>query len=217
MPKWLKTILAVLLLPVCLGAAEALWRVLRASGSADTTWVPLAAGAACWWAVFLLLPKPMLLYVFGHELTHVLWTWLFGGRVQRLKASATGGHVIVSKTNFLIALAPYFFPVYVVLLVLAFCLGNLLWNWRSGLVWFHLLVGAAYAFHATFTWHILETDQSDVAGQGYFFSAAVIFLGNVTVLLLGLPLLTQQVGLWTALSWWRDGVSRVINWLGAIF
>lgn len=216
MPKWLKLILAVLLLPACLGAAEALWRVVRASGGADTTWVPLLAGAGCWLAVFLLLPKPMLLYVFGHELTHALWTWLFGGRVQKLKASAQGGHVVVSKTNFLIALAPYFFPLYVVLVVLVFSLGNLLWNWRSVRVWFHLLVGAAYAFHATLTWHILETDQSDVSGQGYLFSAVVIFLGNVAVLLLGLPLLTQKVDLLTAMHWWLEGTGRVARWLGTM-
>ncbi len=216
MPKWLKLILAVLLLPACLGAAEALWRVVRASGGADTTWVPLLAGAGCWLTVFLLLPKPMLLYVFGHELTHALWTWLFGGKVQKLKASAQGGHVVVSKTNFLIALAPYFFPLYVVLVVLVFSLGNLLWNWRSLRVWFHLLVGAAYAFHATLTWHILETDQSDVSGQGYLFSAVVIFLGNAAVLLLGLPLLTQQVDLLTAMHWWLEGTGRVAHWLGTM-
>jgi len=32
--------------------------------------VPLLAGAACWVVIFLLLPKPMWIYVFGHELTH---------------------------------------------------------------------------------------------------------------------------------------------------
>lgn len=213
MPKWLKTIIAVLLLPACLGAAEALWRVIEASGSADTTWVPLLAGAGCWVAIFLLLPKPMMVYVFGHELTHALWTWLFGGNVRRLKASAKGGHVVVSKSNFVIALAPYFFPLYVVLVVVLFCLVGLFWDWRGYLVWFHLLVGAAYAFHATLTWHILETDQSDISSQGHLFSAVVVFLGNVMVLLLGLPLLTEKVKLLTALGWWLEGTTRVFQLL----
>ncbi|MEI9960181.1 MAG: hypothetical protein WDM76_03325 [Limisphaerales bacterium] len=82
-PKWIKLIIAILLLPVCAGAAMALWRVLAASGGADTVWVPLLAGAACWGVIFLLLPKPMWIYVFGHELTHALWTWLFGGKVKK--------------------------------------------------------------------------------------------------------------------------------------
>jgi Zn-dependent protease len=67
-PKWVKLLIAILLLPVCAGAAESLWRVLRASGGADTTWVPFLAGVACWVVIFLLLPKPMWIYVFGHEL-----------------------------------------------------------------------------------------------------------------------------------------------------
>src|SRR5437868_7595755 len=129
MPKWAKMILAILLLPVCAGAAWALWGVLRASGSADTTWVPALAGAACWCVIYLLLPKPMWIYVFGHELTHALWTWLMGGRVKKFKASSTGGHVIVTKNNFLIALAPYFFPLYAVLVVLVFLAGDWAWNW----------------------------------------------------------------------------------------
>ena len=96
---------------------RALWLVLCASGGADTVWVPLLAGAACWLVIFLLLPKPMWIYVFGHELTHALWTWLFGGRVKKMKVTSAGGHVVVSKTNFLIALAPYFFPLYAVLVI----------------------------------------------------------------------------------------------------
>src|SRR5687768_10268500 len=114
MPRWLKFVIGILLLPVCFGAANALSRVLSAAGNAHTFWVALVGGAACWLAVFLLLPKPMLLYVFGHELTHAVWTWAFGGRVKRFKVTRGGGHVIITKSNFLIALAPYFFPLYVV-------------------------------------------------------------------------------------------------------
>jgi hypothetical protein len=143
MPKWLKFILALLLLPVCAGEAQALGRVLLNTGGADTTWIPLLAGLACWFVIFLLLPKPMWLYVFGHEFTHALWTWLFGGQVKQMKVSSGGGHVVVSKNNFLIVLAPYFFPFYAVLVVLLFGLGDLIWDWRPYLVWFHLALGAS--------------------------------------------------------------------------
>ena len=180
MPKWCKFIIALLLLPVCLGAMKTLALVFSHSrGEAATqTWVALLGGAACWLVVFLLLPKPMLLYVFGHELTHALWTWLFGGRVKKFKATAHGGHVVVTKNNFLISLAPYFFPVYASLLVAIFLIGHLLWDWRPYLVWFHLLLGAAYAFHVTLTWHILKTKQSDITQQGYLFSWVIIFLAT---------------------------------------
>ena len=213
MPKWIKLIIAILLLPICGGAAMALLKVLHACGSADTTWIPLLAGAACWIVIFFLLPKPMWIYVFGHELTHVLWTWLFGGQVKQMKVTSKGGHVIISKTNFVIALAPYFFPLYVVLVVGVFALGNLIWNWHGYLVWFHLCVGAAYAFHLTLTFHVLQTQQSDITSQGYLFSAAIIFLGNVCVLLFGIPLLTEKVHLLEVLHWWLNSTDRILLWI----
>jgi hypothetical protein len=192
MPKWVKTIIAVLLLPLCVGMAKALFMVLRGSGQADTTWVVTLAGGACWLVIYLLLPKPMWIYVFGHELTHALWTWLFWGRVKKFKATANGGHVVITKNNFLIALAPYFFPLYTFLITVIFVVGHWIWGWARFQVWLHLLLGASYAFHVTLTWHILKTRQSDITQQGYLFSAVIIFLGNVSVLLIGIPLLTRQ-------------------------
>jgi hypothetical protein len=208
-PKWGKMIVALLLLPLCAGAVVALEKVARASGRADTVWVPMLAGAACWVVVYLMLPKPMRLYVFGHELTHAVWTWLFLGRVKRFKVGGHGGHVVVTKNNFLIGLAPYFFPLYAVLVVGVFALGHLLWDWGAYQAWFHLLLGAAYAFHLTLTGYILHTRQSDITSQGYLFSAVVIFLGNVTVLLLAIPLLTKG-GVLNAFGWWLRATGDIL-------
>jgi hypothetical protein len=217
MPKWCKTIIALLLLPLCAGAVEALWQMLKLSGDVTTIWVGVLSGAACWVVIYSLLPKPMWVYVLGHELTHVLWTWLFGGRVKRFKASSRGGHVIVTKNNFLISLAPYFFPVYAALVVGLFVIGNLIWNWEPYMVCFHLLLGAAYAFHLTLTWHILKTEQSDITQHGYLFSAVVIFLGNIGILLLGVPLLTAKVNVLTAMKWWMENTEQVVLGLVRLF
>lgn len=210
MPKWAKTIIGCLLLPACYGAVVTLARVLRATGGADTTWVPIAAGAACWLTIYLMLPTPMRLYVFGHEFTHALWTWLFGGRVAKFKIGAKGGHVVVTKSNFIIALAPYFFPIYVVLVIALFLAGHLLWDWTGYRVWFHLCVGAAYAFHVTLTGHILQARQTDITHEGYLFSGVVIFLGNIGVLLLGIPPLTRQLTVPTVLTWWWEASAGVV-------
>lgn len=216
MPKWVKMLVAIALLPLCIGAGRALWMIFQHAGSWDTTWVPLLAGAACWVVIYLLLPRPMWIYVLGHELTHAIWAWLFGAQIKRMKVTSSGGHVVVTKTNFLIALAPYFFPLYAVLVVAIFCVGHLVWGWRGLLALFHLLLGAAYAFHVTLTAHTLKTQQSDITEQGYLFSAVVIFLGNITVLLLGVPLLVPKVGVWTALGWWFECTGEVFHRIGQL-
>jgi hypothetical protein len=209
--KGWKAAVAVALLPACVGAVMALVRIIGASGHADTTWVALFGGAGCWLAVFLLLPKPMWFYVVGHEFTHALWTWVCGGKVKRFSVSAKGGHVIVTKDNFLIVLAPYFFPFYVFLVVLVFAMGNWIWGWRRHLVWFHFLIGAAYAFHVTLTTYILRTRQSDITSQGYLFSGVIIWLGNALVLLMGIPLVTGTTGMMEAFGCWLRETGRLFS------
>ena len=217
MPKWVKLLVGIALLPVCVGTAKAVWLVLSRTGQADRVWLPMLAGAACWIVVFLLLPKPMWVYVFGHELTHAVWTWIFGGSVKKFKAGPDGGHVVTTKSNFCVVLAPYFFPLYAVLLVLVFGALFLAGAWHEAYVpWFHLVLGAAYAFHVTLTWHILRTRQTDITSQGYIFSAAVIFLGNALVLLIGAPLLARR-SLGDALMSWlhcnHEVLRRLVTWL----
>ncbi len=215
-PKWLKLIVGLLLLPLCAGAMPTFVKVLRVSGGAVEVWVPLAAGAACWLVVFALLPRPMWIYVVGHELTHVVWAWLFGGKLKKFKATSQGGEVVITKSNFLVALAPYFFPLYAVLVVLLFLIGHLIWGWARWAPVFHLLLGAAYAFHLTLTWEILQTRQSDITGQGYLFSGVIIFLGNMLGLLLGIPLLTGKASLLTVLGWWLEGTGGLLKRLSAL-
>lgn len=210
--KWLKLLIGILLLPVCYGAGLALWLALQTSGEADTTWVPLLAGGICWLVIYLLLPKPMLIYVFGHELTHALWTWLFLGSVKKFKASAKGGKVVITRENFLITLAPYFFPLYAVFVVLVFWAGDLIWGWTQYRMWFHLMLGAAYSFHITLTWHVLKTEQSDITSQGYLFSAVIIFIGNVMLLLIAIPLLANQ-NIPEVFRWWYAGTVDAVTWL----
>jgi hypothetical protein len=209
--KFLKLILGILLLPLCVGSALAVWRMLRLSGSADSIWVPLLGGALCWGVVYLLLPRPMWIYVAGHELTHAVWAWLFGGRVAGIRVTSRGGHVDVSKTNFVIALAPYFFPFYAVLVVLVFLVLRLMFGWEPLEVWFLLLLGAAYAFHLTLTGHILKTRQSDITEHGCVFSSVIIFLGNTLVLVLAIPLLMSSTSIPTGLRWCWDETWRLLQ------
>jgi hypothetical protein len=145
----------------------------------------------CWIVIYALLPKPMWTYVLGHELTHAIWAWAFGARVKRLAVSRTGGHVVVSKTNTLISLAPYFFPLYAVSLAV---LHGILSRWLDPgplRPWFLLAYGAAYGFHITMTVDVLRTRQPDLVEHGIFFSLVVIWIGNAALVLLSLPFLVE--------------------------
>ena len=79
------------------------------------------------------------------------------------------------------------------------------------------VVGAAYAFHVTLTWHALKTRQSDITSQGWLFSAVILFLGNTGLLLLGLPFLTAKVSWFNALGWWLESSGQIFNWLARRF
>ena len=66
-----------------------------------------AVGAAVWTLWFfgsiwsLGAPQPLHAYVFGHELTHAIWVWLWRGRVYDKKMwSSDGGYIITDTTNF---------------------------------------------------------------------------------------------------------------------
>lgn len=209
--------LGVALLPWCVGASWALLGVLRATGSAANFWVSLLGGAAAWVVIFLMLPKPMWIYVVGHELTHILWAWLFGGRVKSMRASSRGGHVVVTRSNTLVLLAPYFFPLYAVLWAVAWLMGGWVFDGERLLPGFHFGLGFTYAFHITLTAYILRIRQPDIAAAGWFLSAVVIWLGNVLVLLLTLPLLTRRVALTTALGWMVERTGRFLVWLASPF
>jgi hypothetical protein len=63
----------------------------------------------------------------------------------------------------------------------------------------------------TLTGHVLKTRQSDVTDQGYVFSATVIALGNLLVLVLALPLLTGQPDLPTAGRWCWEGTRQAVE------
>jgi hypothetical protein len=201
MPKWLKLLIGLALLPAAAGVTLAVARVVQAARAADEVWVALAAGMACWLVISVLLPAPQRAYILGHELTHAAWSLLFGGRVKSLKVAGQHGRVVVTKTNALVTLAPYFFPLYAVIVLAVFQAADRLWDWRGVAVYFHLLLGAAYGFHLTFTVAALRSKQPDVASQGWLFSLAVIWLGNGLVLLLGLAVLTGRVEASTALGW----------------
>jgi hypothetical protein len=210
MPKFFA---GLLLIPLCIAAARTAFRIVRATTTADFFWIPFLAGAACWLTIYIFLPKPLWLYVCGHELTHALWAKLFGAKVKSIKITARGGFVTLTKTNFLISLAPYFFPLYAVSILIAFNIAAFIWGLSPWFPLLYLLLGAAYCFHLTLTGHALSMKQTDISEQGYLFSAVVIWLGNLGVLIISLCPLTGKMSLWTALTALTADTIAAVAWI----
>jgi hypothetical protein len=179
----LRFLAGLVLLPAGAAVAHALWRVvlylpLRPEAfSPDAAW--LIGGFVVWLLFYGLLPRPTRAYVMGHELTHALWGWLMGARVSKLRVGEDSGSVTLSKTNFLVTLAPYFFPFYTMLLLAVFGALALFYPVERYHLWWMGMVGLTWGFHFTFTVSTLLQRQSDVQACGRLFSYAVIILLNL--------------------------------------
>ncbi len=125
------------------------------------------------------------LYVFGHELTHALAAWAFGGKVLAFHVGESGGHVDLSQTNAFVALAPYCVPLFALAVIAAYRLILWLRPAAGGQSAFLALMGVTLSFHAVKTCEVLwDRRQPDLAAAGgSVFSISWIALANGLVLL----------------------------------
>ncbi len=184
-----KLLLGVALLPACVVATMtfrgSVFPVFRSE-------IYFFAGLFSYLLLLAIFQQPVRTYIFGHELTHVMWVWLFGGKVKGFKAKASGGQVRASRSNSLIFLAPYFFPLYSILAIALYYLLGLFWEIPYGLRILGFVLGFTWAFHITFTIYVLLQGQPDVWAAGRIFSFPFIYLVNVLVLAALLILLSSQ-------------------------
>ncbi len=154
-----------------------------------------AAGAVLFGILYFIIPQKALMipYVLGHEVTHALWVWIFGGKVaDHFHVSLEGGHVLTDRVNTWIILAPYFFPIYSVLVVTLYGAASLAADLSSFRWLLFLLIGVTLAFHLVFTCLLILKGQPDLHYGGSFFSLMVIYQINLLVII-GLLLATSRI------------------------
>jgi hypothetical protein len=83
-----------------------------------------------------------------------------GGRVSRFKVGREGGHILTDKNNFLIALAPYFFPLYSILVLALYGALSLFVNLQPYGRLLYAVIGGTWAFHLTFTCWMIPKNQA---------------------------------------------------------
>jgi hypothetical protein len=196
--RWVKFVFGIFLLPVCAVLSQTFFTAFARATVTQRIWTGepfwfFSLGAVLCLIAFFGLPRPVIIYVFGHELTHALWVLLMGGRVSRFRVGRDGGHIVTNRNNFLIALAPYFFPIYSILAIATYGVLSIFYNTQPYGRLLYAVIGATWAFHFIFTCWMIPKKQTDLSDQGTLFSLVVIYLMNLILLSIMLVLASRQI------------------------
>lgn len=170
------------------GFGTAVRRAIAASAFPRQTLIAFAVGFilfVIFWRIFK--RHLQVVCTFEHELTHLLFGLLFLKRPHSFVVTRhDGGSVALSGGNFLITLAPYFFPtVSYLLLPFAYLIP------KGAMPIFIGLLGASVAFHLASTWAEIHWRQTDLHKVGILFSsiflpvANLVFYGALAALIFG--------------------------------
>lgn len=212
----LKFIIGVVLLPFCWASIKTFFQLFKSEAESGAFYrVPefffFAAGAIVGVAIFVTSRHNkilMWLYVAGHELTHALFAMMFRGKVSEIRITATeGGHIKTNRSNFVITLAPYFFPFYTILAIIIWAV--LEWQFfdftNNQRFWLYGTIGLTWLFHIGYTVWMLQREQTDIQVNGRLFSYTVIILINLllisALLIIASPAATFKS---FALDWWQN-------------
>ncbi len=198
--KFLKFLIALILLPCVWSSLRALYNLLTIAISGEMPWfsvILFSCGFFLWLLLYFTTSRLTRLYVFQHEATHALAVWTSGGKVSQFHVSGEGGHIVADRTSTWISLAPYILPLYPLISGLLWAV--LLWIHPPSLDWtpyFLFVWGMIWSFHFSFTLSLLKTEQTDFSSQGYLFSWLIIALSNIWMLTLILWAWLNPMPLW---------------------
>ena len=184
MSKIFRFILGIFMLPICVVITISIGDIIKAlAPSPNITDMPMVlalfAGFLLWIILYYILPRPVRAYILAHELTHALWATVMGADVSDLKINKDHGSVAVSENNFLITLAPYFFPLYTVLVIICYYICSVFFDVQQYTMLWLGLVGLTWGFHFTFTIATLMQHQTDIKMYGHIFSYTFIYILNI--------------------------------------
>lgn len=188
-----KLILIPLALALSVGYGVALYEV--ATPLTRTPTHPLLLGMGLYAGLFFVWIRKLngFWQTFVHELTHALFALLFLQRIEGFQATAGGGGQVQHSGrwggNFVISLAPYFFPTLTVVpLGLLFLVTPPIQPYVVGVIGFTLM------YHFFSTLRDARPRQSDLTRHGLLFSYTMIVLLNLICIGLVLTLTMEGAG-----------------------
>jgi len=126
--------------------------------------------------------------VVEHELTHALFALIFLKKVRTLSANRSkGGLVQVEGGNWIIALAPYFFPLLSVFIIL---MKPIILSSHQWLL--NLLLGFSLMFHYVYLFGEFHPGQPDLRKSGIVFAIVIIIFFNIFFIGLSISSLSGQ-------------------------
>lgn len=215
-----RMLLAFVLLPVCWVTT---WTFLRQFSHATVErgfwqssqfWY-FAVGALVmlgWFWSKICQPAFLYCYVFGHELTHAAFVKCFGGKVLDINWGSEGGYVTTDKTNWVIALSPYFVPFWSSVTVVFYLATKFFFEVTPlGSLVFYGAMGATWSFHLAWTLWMIPRDQPDLKENGTFLSLVLIYFGNLLVLITLLCLAAPEP-LESFQEFWHSWIGTALTW-----
>lgn len=186
----LLNILAAILFPVSLGLVRTIHSFYALPSKStilgiQTEIALFAIGVIAYCIVFICFFKTPAtkLYIWGHEFTHAIMGFINGSRIKKFRVEQSQGSVTLTRTGIFTLLSPYFFPLYMTLILAIFGVVSL---FSPSVViidrCFVTLIGIAWGFHFCFTLNALLQWQSDIESCGFFFSYSFILFLNLVVL-----------------------------------
>jgi len=117
-----------------------------------------------------------------HELTHALFAWATFHRVVGFSAMRSGGHIrYIGRGNWLITVAPYFFPTFTLLVIVTLSLFP-----PKHLAVGAGVLGASVAHHVLSTWSETHRHQTDLRELGWLW--CWLFLPSINMFVMGIVL-----------------------------
>ena len=176
----IKFIIGILALPVAVGMTLAFYQNIILIAELAKNLNFFIWGIVFYVILHLLFYKPTYFYVLGHEAVHAGMAWIFGGKIKSFKVSEEGGAVATDKSNVVIELAPYFIPIYAILISVVYFVVASSYAINGAL--FIFLIGFTLAFHLISTIEIMKIKQPDIMKSGYFFSIIIVYIINILVI-----------------------------------
>ena len=140
------------------------------------------------------------LTIFAHEFTHMLAAILTGHKPKNMSIMPDkgGSFSYEGKGNWLITIAPYFFPTFPFL----WMLGGIWFEYHGQIfpTWYIMTFGFLVGYHIVSNFYQIHSEQTDFKKAGYLFST--MFIPGANILLIGYLWSFVLKG-WMGLSDWQ--------------